>query len=68
MAKSVELLKEALGSEEKSLEKYETALQAMSHEDSKKTVQSIIQSKKESISAVQEILEKSSHCPAVQES
>ena len=52
MAKSVTLLKEALESDENSVKKYEEALNAMAHEQSKTTVEGIIRNKKEHINSV----------------
>ena len=65
MAKSVDLLKEALESEENSIKKFKDALAAMAHENSKKILEGIIKSKKEHIGHVQTILEQSSKCPAI---
>lgn len=66
MGKSVTLLKEALESEQTSVGKYEEALKVMAHEDSKKTVVKIIESKKKHIQSVKEILKQSLKCPALQ--
>ena len=65
MAISVNLLKEAKESEESSIKIYEKALAAMAHDDSKKVVEEIINNKKGSIDALQEIIERSKKCPAI---
>tara|TARA_Y100000294_G_C8426832_1_gene285084 strand:+ start:168 stop:371 length:204 start_codon:yes stop_codon:yes gene_type:complete len=67
MAKSVNLLKEALNIEETSISKFEEALAAMVHEESKQTVERIINGKKENIASVQKIIEQSRKCPAIQD-
>lgn len=67
MAKSVDLLKEAMASEETSIKKYQEALTAMVHDESKKMVEGVIRSKKEHIVSVQKILEQSSKCPAIKQ-
>lgn len=65
MAKSVNLLKEAIYSEKASIKKYEDALAVMVHDDSKTVVEEIIKSKKKHIESVQIIIEQSSKCPAI---
>lgn len=65
MAKSVNLLKEAIDTEESSIKKYEKALAVMAHDDSKRIVGEIIKSKKEHIDSVLKIIEQSSKCPAI---
>tara|TARA_Y100000294_G_scaffold31022_1_gene26195 strand:- start:434 stop:637 length:204 start_codon:yes stop_codon:yes gene_type:complete len=67
MAKSVTLLKEALNIEETSISKFEEALAAMVHDESKKTVERIINGKKEHIASIQNIIEQSRKCPAIKD-
>ena len=65
MALSVNLLKEARESEEIAIKLLEKALAAMAHEDSKKVVQEIIKTKKESLDALQKIINRSKKCPVI---
>ncbi|HJP18442.1 MAG TPA: hypothetical protein QF468_07320 [Nitrospinota bacterium] len=65
MAKSVDLLKEVLEIEEKSINKFEETLSSMVHDESKKIVQGIIDSKKEYIVSIQKIIDNSRKCPAI---
>lgn len=65
MAKSVELLKEALESEESSLEKYKEVLAAMAHDEAKRVVGEIMEDKKGHIALLKKIIEQSRKCPAV---
>lgn len=67
MAKSVELLKEAVESEESSIFKYEEALKAMVHDESKITIKSIIESKKGHIASIRQIIDNSRKCPAIKD-
>jgi len=65
MAKSVTLLKEALQSEVESITKYEEALKAMVHGESKKIVEDIIKRKNEHTVSLNKIIESSGKCPAI---
>ncbi len=65
MAKSVELLKEILEIEERSINKFEEALNSMVHDESKKIVKGIIDIKKESIVSIKKIIDNSRRCPAI---
>ena len=65
MAKSVDLLKEVLEIEEKSINKFEETLNSMVHDESKKIVKGIIDSKKENIVSIQKIIDNSRKCPAI---
>ncbi len=59
------LLQEALNSEETSITIYEEALAAMVHDDSKKTVEGIIKNKKEHVASLHNIINRSRKCPAI---
>ncbi|HJN03054.1 MAG TPA: hypothetical protein QF836_08475 [Nitrospinota bacterium] len=65
MAKSVELLKEVLEIEEKSINKFGETLNSMVHDESKKIVKGIINSKKEHIISIQKIIDNSRKCSAI---
>ena len=65
MAKSVDLLKEVREIEEKSIIKFEETLNSMIHDESKKIVKGIIDSKKEHIVSIQKIIDNSRKCPAI---
>jgi len=65
MAKSVELLKEVLEIEERSINKFGETLNSMVHDESKKIVKGIINSKKEHIISIQKIIDNSRKCSAI---
>ncbi|MFQ5559359.1 MAG: hypothetical protein ACE5FU_02065 [Nitrospinota bacterium] len=65
MAKSVEIIKEILESENKLISKYTEAVEAMVHPESRSTIEKIGKERQEIAVALQEILKRSSKCPAI---
>ncbi len=65
MAKSVNLLTEALGLEQRLKTVCEEALTVMAHEDAQGIVEGIIKKSEEQIVDIQKIIEQSKKCPAI---
>jgi len=65
MAKSVNLLTEALSLEQRLKAVCEEALTVMAHEDAKGIVEGIIKKSEEQILEIQKIIEQSKKCPAI---